>query len=454
MEAVKGKTVDREEMNRMGSDLVVTEDEFLSVEDLVPVKKQAAERSLNRTLSEMTELVAEKKWEEALEIFYPVDEKMPELLEYDLDAEIRAKTAFALGQLKRFDEAIQELCICIKRDPENFHYHSSLAYTAYNSLYAAKNREILLSGKIRTERVELAHTHFKRARELRPQGVTNYYREGMLFRQLENKEEKALPLFQKAVSNWDRLCGEEKEARHQERKNYIKALYQLAGCLLGRGRPEKALEAIKRCLSEDEKSNYFSLVYKYFALGKIHFHLNAFSEAKDALLFALQCRANAPVDFVYELLARTYLAMGNSGRAIEVIRKVPDQKRRPYVRWTEADIMCSLKDYQGAREVLFKCQEKDRRSRHKALIRMAKLEYLLGNFHLAMKHATDAGKFFQEKWGGIFYDGIFYQALSSYRLGEVGRARELAETLKSQKPHYPGLNKLLERLSRTNLKEG
>ena len=337
---------------------------------------------------------------------------------------------------------------------ENFHYHSSLAYTAYNSIYAAKNREILLSGKMRAERIELAHTHFKKAQGLRPDGVTNYYREGMLFRQIENKEDKALPIFQKAVSNWERLGTEEKDARHQERKNYIKALYQLSGCLLVRGRAERALELIKKCLSEDEKTNYFSLLYKYFALGKVLFNMNSFSEAKDALLFALQCRSNQPVDFVYELLGRTYLAMDKYDRAIEMIRRVPEKKRKPYISWTESDILCALKDYRGAREVLIRCQERDRRSRHKALIRLAKLEYILGNFHQSLKQAEEAAKFFNEKWGGIYYDGIFWQALSSYRAGEHGRACELSEMLKSLKPHYPGLNRLLERLSQANRMEG
>ena len=432
---------------------VVREDEFLSVADLVPVKKQAAQRSLRRTLGEMAELVAEKKWEELIEIFYPVDEKVPELVEYDLDAEVRAKTGFALGQVKRFDEAIRELEICVEKDPVNFHFCSSLAYNAYNMLYAARNREVFLSGKVRADRIQLAHKHFKRSQELRPDGVTNFYREGMLFRQIEDKPFKALPLFRKAVSNWDSLDKEEKEARHQERKNYVKSLYQLAGCLLGNNRPDKALSFIKRCLSEDEKTSYYSLVYKYFALGKVHFHMNAFSEAKDALLFALQCRSNQPVDFVYELLARTYLAMGKPRRAMDVVNKVPEKKRRPYYRWTEADVLCALKDYEGAREVLKKCGERDRRSRHKALIRLSKLEYLLGNFQESMGHAAEAVRFFNETWGGFFSEGIFWESLSAYRAGEVDRARELAGALKSHQPGYPGLSRLLDKLFPADRKE-
>lgn len=430
-----------------GSDRNPVEDEFLSFEELVPVKRAAAERSLKQILSEMEELIHEKKWEDVAAVFFPVDEKLPELMEFGMDTEPRAKIAFALGQLQRFDDAIKELSICVQKDPDNFHYHSSLAYTAYDSLYAAKNRDIFLSGRNRAERVKLAHTHFIEARKLRPEGVTNFYREGMLYRQLENKTEKGLPLFEKAVFNWDSLDEEQRKARHQERKNFIKALYQLAGCLLETGRPKKGLDVIKRCLSEDEKSNYYSLVFKYFALGKIRFHLNCFAEAKDALLFALQCKENQSVDFVYELLARTYLAMENPDRALEVINQVTEKKRRPYYRWTEADVLCALKDFKGAGRVLIRSQERDNRSRHKALIRLAKIEYLTGNFCDAMSHAEAADKFFRKKWGNAYREGIFWQAISAYRAGEHKKALGLALQLKELNPYYPRLDRLLEKLS-------
>ena len=193
------------------ADTHTDEDEFLSLDDLVPVQRDAAVRSLKRVLTEVEELFAEKKWEDIVALFHPVEEKQPELIQQGLDAELRAKTAFALGQLNRFDEAIKDISICVKNDPCNFRYHSSLGYTAYNSLFAANNREIFLRGKNRRERIELAHQHLKRAQELRPDGVANFYREGMLFRKIERKTEKALPLFDRAVFNWDKLDEKEKQ---------------------------------------------------------------------------------------------------------------------------------------------------------------------------------------------------------------------------------------------------
>ncbi|MBT3259434.1 MAG: hypothetical protein HN366_23715 [Deltaproteobacteria bacterium] len=422
------------------------EDTFFSMDDLVPVKKDAAKRSLKRVLSEMEELIREKKWEDAVALFYPVEEKQPELSANGMEIPVRAKTAFALGQLQRFDHAIAELTLCIKGEPDNFYHHSSLAYTAYNSLFAAQNRDVFLSGKVRSERVELAHRHFRRAQVLRPTGVTNFYREGMLYQKIEGKSVKALPLFQTAVACWDNLSREERKARHQERKNFVKALYRLSGVLLERGDSSGALKNITRVLSEDEKSGYLSLVFKYFALGKIHFHLNRFDKARDALLFALQSGTGGNHDFVHELLSRTYLAMGNPQRALEVILKIPERRRRPYCRWTEADVLCALKRYGQARAALLKSGERDTRSRHKSLIRLVKIAYVENHLEQAMAHAADADRFFQEKWGNRFLEGIFWQGVCAYRLGRKGAALVLARELKALKPDFPKLNVLLEKL--------
>jgi len=422
----------------------VLEDEFLTVADLVPVQEEAAKRSLKQILAEVDELMRESRWGDILAMIHPVAEKLPELIPHGLEVRIREKAAFALGQTGRFDEAMGELEEALKKEPESFHLHSSLAYTAYNSLFAAQNRELFLSGKAKADRIELAHRHFKCARELRPDGVTNFYREGMLFKKIEGKTPQALPLFEAAVSNWDGLTGEQQEQRHQERKNFIKALYQLSSALLELGKPKQALVQLRRCLSEDEKSNHLSMVFKYFALGKINFQLNCFKEARDALLFAGRCRNREPVDFVYELLARTYLAMGDTEKALDAVARIPEKFRRPYFRWTEADVLCARKDFDGARRVLTISLERDSRSKHKTLIRLVRIEYLHQHYDAAMRHAEAASVFFREKWGDFYQHGLFWQAACAFRTGDRARAREFARELSARNPRYPRLGRLID----------
>jgi len=428
---------------------LITEDEFLSLDEMVPVEKDALQRTLRCTISEMEELFRENRWEDILSVAYPLEEKLPELAQSGLDTEIRAKVAFALGQLARFDDAIKELSLCVEKEPDRFLYHSSLAYTAYNSLYAASNKEIFLRGQPRLERIALAHEHFKKAQQLRPDGITNFYREGMLFKQIENKTEKSIALFEAAVHNWDKMDEGLRKNRTQERKNYIKTLYHLASALLERDLPNKALRFLKRCLDEDKKTEYIACIYKYFALGKVHFQLNEFAKAKDALDFAATCqKGDQPADFVYELLARTFLAMGDIQHAADTIKQVPENKRRPYYRWTEADVLCARKDFPGARRVLLLSLERDNRSRHKALIRLARIEYLGRDFRRSMKYARAAADFFREKWGGFLDDAVFWQALNAYRLHDHKLALELAKDLKERNPRYPKLGTLLAGLSR------
>ena len=420
----------------------ITGDEFIAFEDLNTVKTEVLQTYSRQVVSEIEELQHDNRWEDILSMFYPMESKLPELVEKKLDTDIRAHMGFALGQVKRFDDAITELTQCIQRNPENFGHHSSLAYTAYNSLYAAKNREVFLAGNIKAGRIELAHRHFRHAQLLRPEGITNYYREGMLFKQIENKADRALPLFKTAVANWEALGPARQGDRHQEHKNYIKALYQLASTLLALGNAKAALPLIRKCLAEDEKTNHQSLLYKYFALGKVHFHLNQMTEARDALVFAAKCAGDQKCDFVYELLARTYLAMDNIGRAWEVIEAVPVKARRPYYRWTEADVLSAMKDFNQAKSVLLQCQERDNRGRHKALIRLAKIEYLTEHYEQTVDYAAKAVKFFQDNWSNPYDVGLFWQAAGLLRLGKKDEAQSIANLLRDHNPRYPKLDKL------------
>ena len=432
-----------------GPDRVPREDEFLRAADLVSVHRQAAGNRRRMVLVELSEIFRDRKWQQALDLFYPVEEKLPEVSDQKLDAAVREKLAFALGQLARYDDAIAQLKVCIDRDPDNFYPHSSLAYTAYNSLFASKNREIFLSGKARENRIALAHRHFKEAQRLRPDGVTNFYRQGMLWHKIENKPQKALPAFIRAVANWETLSEADKTARQQERKNYVKALYQKAGILVARGDCREATRALKRCLVEDEKSDYLSRLHKYFALGKVEYFANRLQEAKDALLFAEKCRNREPIDFVFELLARVYLGLNSPEKALAAIERVPEAHRRPYVRWTEAEALCALKRYDPARRVLEACIKRDRRSRHKGLIRLCRIEYLLGDYPAVMTHAGEADRFFREQWINPCADALFWLAAGALRAGDVHQARTAARELRDFQPGYPKLDRLLERIDAT-----
>lgn len=389
-----------------------------------------------RAESEMDELTRENRWEAMIERFHPVGEKLAVLVAARQAVPARSKIAFALGQAGQYDEAIAELRHCVEVFPGNFAYRSALAYNAYNALWAAKNREIVLTGDQRRERIRLAHDQFRAAQDIRPDDVTVFYRDGMLFSKIEDAPHKGLPKFLRAIANWRGLEDAVRERRHGQRKNYIKALYQAASCALKLDNPEKALELISDCLAEDAKTDYMNPLFKYFALGKVQFHRGAFAEARDALAFALERRRkNQPADFAHELLGRVLLAMDTPDDALAEVRKIPEKRRRPYVRWTEADVLSALDRADEAREILLESAKRDNRSRHKSLIRLAKIEYNAGEFEKAMTCAKTADAFFREKWGNCYLEGCFWRAKAALGMGRTDIARKVAERLAADFPN-------------------
>jgi tetratricopeptide (TPR) repeat protein len=399
-----------------------------------------------RSLGEISTLRAENRWEDILALFHPVEEKAPDLDAVGLAHALRGEIAFALGHLGRYEEAIALYGVCAEAEPSNFYFHAGLAYTAYDSLYAAKTRKVMLHPAERKSRTELAHRHFSAAQALRPDAVTNFYRQGMLFKQIQGKPDKGLPLFETAVRNWRAYPEEKKQSHHQERKNYVKALYQLASCLLDGGQPRHALEHLEACIREDETSAHLSDVHKYFALGKVHFHLGSYDAARQALEVAAARGEPSEDDYVFELLARVHLARNDTGQAWDAVHRVPSSRRRPYFRWTEADVLAARGDQDKACRVLHDAAERDRRGSHKALIRLARLEFGRGRFEQSLVAALKACDFFLANYQNPYFDGLFWAVAAILRLGRLEEAASRLEELEKLKPDYPNLGKLREML--------
>ncbi|MGD9732073.1 MAG: hypothetical protein AB7U45_07805 [Desulfamplus sp.] len=435
----------KSENNGAGKSEKLFEDNFLNLKEFLTPESDFIKKAKHKSLDDILLMMQANQWDNIISLYYPVDEKNPELVVSGADLPIREKVAFALGQLQRFDEAIAELETCIKREPENFYTRSSLGYIAYNSLFALKNREIMLTPQVKAQRIALAHTNFVKAQQLKPDGVTCFYREGMLYTQIENKPDPAIPLFSKACLNWEKLTGDQRLERHQEKKNYIKSLYRLASLILEKGDAKGALARITICIAEDEKRNYLSPSFKYFALGKVYFQLGSHEKAKDALVFAMKSGTSGgqPDQFVVELLARTLLTLGDSQKALELLNSIPEKMRRPYFRWTESDVFCSLHRFKEAEQTLRTAVERDMMSKHKTLIRLVKIHYMQRDFETAEKAAAQAVQFFRQQWNNPYNEGLFWQALATFRMGRRKEAETLAMELQKNCPHYSKLGTLL-----------
>ncbi|WP_448382310.1 tetratricopeptide repeat protein [Desulfosoma sp.] len=411
------------------------------------VSSEGLQKAFGRLWGEIEILRGEGRWQELVDLLHPAEERFPELVEAGFGPALWGETAFALCQIRRHDAALDLARRCVQENPEDYHAHARLAYTAYDSLYAAKNREVLLHPEERKTRMELAHKHFAKAQVLRPDNVTQFYRQGMLYKAIQNKPDRALPLFRTAVKNWDALDEKQKKARHQERKNAVKALYQWASCLLAAGDAKGALAVLTRCLQEDERSQYLSVVHKYFALGKVHHALGNLQDAEKALDFAAIQADPADHDYVFELRARVALAQRRFDDAEKALARIPAHRRRPYVLWTEADLLAAQGRLDQAKGVLKKAAEKDRRGRHKALVRLAKIAFRENALEKCLQWAREANAFCRETYQNPHDEALFWEAAANYRLGRSKEAWKAASELDALRPRYPHLAELKKKIA-------
>ncbi len=203
-----------------------------------------------------------------------------------------------------------------------------------------------------------------------------------------------------------------------------------------------ALKLITDCIEADRSKDYLSVVNKHFALGKVHFLLNDLPAARQALEAAAALGNPASDDFVFELLGRVHLFRQEPGLALEVLHKVPANCRRPYFRWTEADALIALGRVPEAKRLLQNAAERDRRGKHKALLRLVRLTYREGDWQNCLQHCLEADRFFRETYQNPCADALFWASAARFKLGLTDEAQQTYEELRTFRPNYPNLARM------------
>jgi tetratricopeptide (TPR) repeat protein len=418
-------------------------DDFLGRQAACPWTGDQVQRDLDRVLAEIVELQAENRWDDIIALFHPVADKLPELEDSGMADEIRLKVGFALCRTGQHAEALTCLRPVAKQDPENCMAHYTLAYTALDALFTARTSRQPMPRREKVRLLETGHSHFRQACRLRPESVTFFYRHAVLFKEIEQKTRQAIPLFEQAIANWEKKDAETRKKHHQQYPKYIKAMYHLASCFLQNGMPSRSLGLLEKVIDLDRDRDHMQPVFKHFAMGKI---LHALARPEQALehleLAVYRADKGQPLDFVYELAARCGLVLNQPERAAGYIEKIPASRRRPYVRWTEADVLVACGRKEQALKVLAASAERDRRSRHKALIRMARIHLGAGNFAEAEKVCKEAAEFCRKNFGNPSHEALFWQAASLYKLGRFQEARAIVVDLSNHRFRYPNFNRL------------
>ncbi len=90
--------------------------------------------------------------------------------------------------------------------------------------------------------------------------------------------------------------------------------------------------------------------------------------------------------------------------------------------------------------------QRDKRSKHKSLIRLAKINFQKKNYQKSLEYAKQAVEFHQTTYTNPDSDGLFWQAASLLMLGKEDEAMKIADELQAFRPEYPFINKLKERI--------
>ncbi len=404
---------------------------------------------IKNIINEISELKRQRRWSDILDLFHPLEEKEPLLVNYKLDFFIRQEIAFSLCQVGKFDDAIKEYEKCLILEESSFKIYAALLYTIYNRLLAIKTNKLTILPNEKKELIKKAERYFVKAIAIKPDSITIHYRYASLLKNFTENLESAAEHFKIAVSNWEGLQDDQKKKRHQEFKNYIKSLYGLACCKLELGQPKEAHYYITNCITHDSESGFILPQNKGFTLAKVLVALNDFRAASGVLLEAKNHIKNkGSIDYLLELLARIYLRLGLFEEALRTIEEIPVQKRRPYVVWTEAEILYSMGKCDKAKSILKKCAEHDRRAAHKALIKLARISFLERDYRQAMHYVNSANDFHMNTYGTPCFDALFWKVAILLRTNQVDKAKEEYSELKRLSPFNSKLRLLKYEISK------
>lgn len=419
-------------------------DDFLSEQAASPWQNDNLQRKLDRLKAEISELRNENRWQDILVLLHPVAEKWPELCKAGLHSDLIREAAFTLCRAGKYEEAISTVKPLTVSEPDNTMAWYNLGYSAYEALYSRKRDRKTTTPAERKKLIDTAHKAFARCQQLRPDSITFFYREGMVYKDFENKPARAIPLFEHAIENYEQMNQHERENSHQQRPKYIRAMYHLASCLLQTNHPDKAETLLQKVLSEDNSRNYMSPLFKHFAMAKTLFSLGRAREALDHLqTAAIRADKRENLDYVHELAARCALILGRTELAVTHINRIPEKRRRPYIQWTRADVLIAGGRNQEALKLLEKEAERDRRSRHKSLLRIARIHLTRGDYKKGLEAAGKADIFCQETYGNGSNEAKFWQAACLFRMGHYDKAEEITNELSRCNFSFPNFRKLV-----------
>jgi tetratricopeptide (TPR) repeat protein len=332
---------------------------------------------------------------------------------------------------------------------------AALAFNHYNALMSDKIREIRL-GDRKAEYVEEADRWFRRAEEVHPRTVVDFYRHGMLYHHiLTNQDKKALPLLNRAVANWEGLTPEQQERRHKDRRNYIKALYHLGKAHLNLGRYEEGEKLARKCIDADRETDYEEPIHKFYLLGKILLKAGHLEDALSHLRTAAGMRTQRPKDYVFCATAQCLAGLERHEEALQWLERTPPKFRKPHVKRLMGWIQYKLGRADEAGRLLEEALVGGPKGRHLTFLVMGEICRELGRWRDAANYFRKANEAKRKEFLNDFDDALYRLGMCLLRLGDRDGARDaFRRTLLVNDRHHEAARAMRELLAETGGVDG
>lgn len=251
----------------------------------------------NDRLQEGLQAFDDCRWRDAIPCFQEVVAQHPD------QHDIAAKLAFALSQVRDYDQAVKILVHLSSNEPRAARWPYMVGYQFYMRAQWAEAIE-----------------WFDKALSLNQGYIKALYRKGYSHFRLDQTDdcEKALKA---CIENWRRLSPELQQA---ERKTYGKANFIMGKAFLARGLSLKAKRPLHIAVQMDGNDPD-----RRYELGKCLLKNGDVQEAIEELEWANKLKPGT--DYVVDRLAQANAERGDLARAEELYRSIPKHRRRAFI---------------------------------------------------------------------------------------------------------------------------
>lgn len=318
------------------------------------------------------------------------------------EAALAEEVAFALGQMRKWDGAVQLTEELYTLGPSH-KLASSLAYLHYAALMdlEAKPREgapAKPEGAALAARRDALRDGFRRwideTLRRRPTSVTDLYRLGIFEAKLcAGHDRAALRAFLAAIHAYEQ--GRSKgTAAIALRVPYVRSLYAGARSALRIGDVKVARRLSFTCIREDQERNLIEPVFKLGQGARVCLVSGDLEAAERGARLALEAPGPSARDYLYELLAEITLRRGDlTGAEAWIDVHVPAERRTPALWRLQGDIRFASGRFDEARAAFRSSLLRDRAGRHLTLVRLGRLDLAAGKLAEAARAFEDARAF-------------------------------------------------------------